>query len=55
MKRELKFRFWIEAVKKMSDWETAKKECNRLSLLSLYGWIPSAVYRIKGQERQRDL
>jgi uncharacterized phage protein (TIGR01671 family) len=37
--REIKFRFWVEKANKMSDWETAKKECDRLSLLSFDGFI----------------
>lgn len=40
MEREIKFRFWVEKAQKMSDWETAKKECDRLSLLSFDGFIP---------------
>lgn len=38
--REIKFRFWVEKAQRMSDWGTAKKECDRLSLLSLDGFIP---------------
>jgi hypothetical protein len=38
--REIKFRFWVEKAQKMSDFETAKKECDRLSLLSFEGFIP---------------
>jgi len=40
MKREIKFRFWIEKISRMANWETAKKECDRLSLLTMDGWIP---------------
>lgn len=39
MKRELKFRFWIEKECKMADFKTAKRECDRLSLLSMDGFI----------------
>lgn len=38
--REIKFRFWVEKASKMSDWETAKKECDRLSILTFPGFIP---------------
>jgi len=38
--RKLKFRFWIEKEKKMCSWELMKKECNRLSILEMDGFIP---------------
>ena len=38
--RELKFRFWSENTKSMIDWNLAKKECDRLSLLSQDHFIP---------------
>lgn len=47
MKRDIKFRFWIEKEKKMCDWEVAKKECDRLSLLSLEGFIPMQYTGLK--------
>ena len=47
MSREIKFRFWIEKLKKMGDWETALKECNRLSLLNIEGWIPMQFTGLK--------
>ena len=47
MNREIKFRFWIEKIKKMGDWETALEECNRLSLLNLEGWIPMQYTGLK--------
>lgn len=36
---ELKFRFWIQDAKKMASWEDAIKNCDRLSLLNMPGWI----------------
>jgi uncharacterized phage protein (TIGR01671 family) len=45
--REIKFRFWVEKAAKMSDWETAKKECDRLSLLSFEGFIPMQFTGLK--------
>lgn len=38
--RKLKFRFWIEKEKKMCSWELMKKECNRLSILEMEGFVP---------------
>ncbi|MDB5288580.1 MAG: hypothetical protein JWR05_3529 [Mucilaginibacter sp.] len=45
--REIKFRFWVEKAKQMSDFETAKKECDRLSLLALDGFIPMQYIGLK--------
>lgn len=39
-KDRFKFRLWIVEHKKMGDWETVKKECDRLSILHLDGFIP---------------
>lgn len=38
--RIIKYRFWLKKEKMMSDWETAKKECNRLSLFEMDNFIP---------------
>jgi uncharacterized phage protein (TIGR01671 family) len=47
MNREIKFRFWIEKIKEMGTWETALKECDRLSLFNLEGWIPMQYTGLK--------
>ncbi len=31
--REIKFRAWIKSIKKMADWDSMLKDCDRLSLL----------------------
>ena len=38
--KDIKFRFWLEKEKKMCSWEVIKKECNRLSILEMKGFIP---------------
>ncbi len=38
--RKIKFRFWVKSAVKMADWETAKKECDRLSLFEMDNFIP---------------
>lgn len=38
--RKIKFKFWNEEKRFMSDWETSKKHCDRLSLLDLKPWVP---------------
>jgi len=40
MIRAIEFKFYVEKTGRVSDWETAKKECDRLSLLSMPGFIP---------------
>lgn len=47
MSREIKFRFWIEDIKQMAAWETAKKACDRLSILDLRGFIPMQFTGLK--------
>ena len=43
---EIKFRFWVEN-KGMATWETVKKECDRLSILSLKGFTPMQYTGLK--------
>lgn len=38
--REIKFRFWLTNQHKMATWEQCKKECDRLSLFTMDGFIP---------------
>lgn len=52
MKREIKFKFFVEKVGKVSDWETAKKECDRLSLLKLDGFIPMQFLGFKDKNER---
>jgi uncharacterized phage protein (TIGR01671 family) len=37
--REIKFRAWIEKAGQMASWENMKKQCDRLSLLEMPGFI----------------
>lgn len=39
MKREIKFRAWIEKAGAMASWEDILKECDRFSLLDKEGFI----------------
>jgi len=45
--REIKFRFWVESAKRIADWDTAKKECDRLSLLKMDNFIPMQFTGLK--------
>ena len=38
--REILFRFWSEKAKEMISFELMEKECNRLSILKVDGFIP---------------
>lgn len=44
---EIKYRFWVESAKRMADWETVKKECDRLSIFDLPGFIPMQYIALK--------
>lgn len=45
--REIKFRFWTEKGSGMVSWEDVKKECDRLSLLEMDGFIPMQYTGLK--------
>jgi len=49
--REIKFRFWVESAKRIADWDTAKKECDRLSLLKMDNFIPMQFTGLKDKNR----
>lgn len=48
--REIKFRFWIKKLKEMCSWELVKKECNRLSILELDGYVPMQYTGMKDKQ-----